>query len=184
MPSAQANPEPFAHFGRFVAEERHKYVGEDIAGNKHSYIPRPVLEEYWTNRNISKVLQAHSPTVPANVLAIKQQYIQVFSILVYINGVRHLEKFTSHSLDDSKLPLKKRPPTEWPVDLHHGELFKRFDGEQWGFCPLDFMRHQLDDRDLPPELVLPIDSFEMVQQGDIAMVQKFVINDACNHLTV
>lgn len=181
MLSAHVDPAPFAHFGHFVAGQKQTHNGQDITGNTYAYIPQPVLEEYWTINRISKVLQAHIPTIPANIRVLKQRYIQIFSILVYIDGVRHLDKFTSQSLDDSRLPLKQLP-TEWPVDYHHKQLVDIFSREQWTFCPLEFTLYKLDNRDLPSDLVLPIERLEVIQHGDISKVQKFIINDACNFL--
>ncbi len=181
MSNPDFDPDPSKHFSKFVDQTEKNHIGQDIAENTSRYVPRSALEEYWTILRIANVLRASRPTIAADVYAIQQRYLQIFSILVHIHRVHYLDEFTSQSLDDPKLPLKQLP-IEWPDDFLHKELFETFAPHQWAFCPLEFESHQLDNRDLPSNLILPIDRFEMISQGDVAMVQKFIINDACNHL--
>ena len=185
MASARVDPDPFAHFADFVAREKLKHVGRDIAGNVKHYIPLCALREYWTPRRIAKVLQAFQPRLEVDIPLIRRRFLRVFSILVYLSGdaVCNLSKqFISRDLCDDKLPQRSRP-AEWADTKFHNDLFHQIRDRQWLFFPLCFAGDQLQDRELGEEYVLPIDPPEEIERGDAAVVQHLVIHDSYNHLS-
>ncbi|KAH9908450.1 hypothetical protein F4778DRAFT_768378 [Xylariomycetidae sp. FL2044] len=176
-------PDHFLQFADRIKEEKAKFKGRDISENEKPYIPRSVLESYWTPKNIAGVLQAFSPPLSFDVGIIRKRYLQTFSTLVYAQpeDVRFFEEFLKHSLDDKRLPLSHQP-LEWPDDPLHRGLFSRFFPEQWMFFPLGFDSDQLSNRKLANEYVLPIHKPETIRQGDAALVRKITVNDEYNQL--
>lgn len=184
MATDRINLEPFALFANFIAREKEKHVGQDLAGNIACYVPLCALQTYWNNRRITQVLSAVQPHLQANVHSIKTRYLRVFSALVCASNsaVCNLQRqFISHDLNDTKLPLRERP-VEWGDTPFHRDLFQQIRGSQWAFFPLCFHEHQLQDRELPKEYILPIDPPIEITHGDAARIEKFTLHDSCNEL--
>ncbi|KAI1416916.1 kinase-like domain-containing protein [Hypoxylon sp. FL1857] len=183
-PPSIRNNGPFEDFARFVHEQTNQYV-EQFSDNDKSFIPFPVLCEYWTKARISRVLNASHPPLSFDIDGIKDGYIRTFSTLVYCNRITDFHNFTKYNLNDSRLPLEKRPD-DWK-DRFFDRLFSSISEHQWLFFPLVFKHIHLEDRHLDPRQILPIIKMDRLShgrviQGDAAVVQKIKIHDLCNSL--
>ncbi|KAI1208377.1 uncharacterized protein F4807DRAFT_149828 [Annulohypoxylon truncatum] len=175
---------PFADFSDFVAQKAKQHV-EEFSENNKSFIPFPILRDYWKIGKIASVLNASNPPLPFCVDTIRDGYIRVFSMLVYCGQVSNLEHFTKHNLHDNVLPLKKRPD-EWKGSFYDN-LYGSVSRNQWMFFPLIFTPTNLEDCHLNPNQVLPIVKLERITheritQGDAAIIQKMTLDDSSHSL--
>src|SRR4051812_39261061 len=128
-----ANPDPFQDFADFIAGTREKYVGHDIAGNEHHYVPWSELVEYWNPVRIRRVLHAFEPRIDVHVDVIREHYLRIFSTLVYTDAqaVRNFKNlFVRHDLRDEKLPLRARPDS-WSNEKFYNDIFAEISPVQW-----------------------------------------------------
>ncbi|KAI0889237.1 uncharacterized protein GGS22DRAFT_177782 [Annulohypoxylon maeteangense] len=172
-------------FSEFVDKQSKQHV-EEFSENNKSFIPLPILRDYWERAKIANILNAFNPPLPFCIDTIQDGYIRVFSILVHCGQVSNLEHFTKHNLHDNILPLKKRPD-DWKGSFYD-TLFSKFSRCQWTFCPLMFAPAHLEDCHLDPNQILPIVKLERITneritQGDAAIIQKMTIHDSCHSLT-
>ncbi|KAH8671559.1 hypothetical protein BX600DRAFT_496234 [Xylariales sp. PMI_506] len=125
-----------------------------------SYISRKALRGYWSRDRISRVLQSGQTPDPSsfNCQVIFDQYIVVFSILVWMLKPLDISIFTQATIDDNRLPLRNySEPKSWQDSDYIRSLLDGFQEKQWQFCPLLFdtkTRHW--DSGLDPRHILPI----------------------------
>lgn len=104
------------------------------------FVPQSVLLDFWTIDKIRTVcIQADLSISPTTIL---QQYLTVFSILVYLSRTQNqsLELFeilVSNSRDDSTLPWTEVPSwLDGHFNSHERLIFDAFLEKQWPFCPV------------------------------------------------
>ncbi|KAI2466238.1 hypothetical protein F4781DRAFT_424218 [Annulohypoxylon bovei var. microspora] len=178
------NNKPFADFSKFVDRQAKQHI-EKFSENNRSFIPLPVLRDYWKIGKIRNVLHAFDPPLSFSIESIRDGYIRIFSALVYRSRVADLKYFTAHNLNDNRVPLKKRPD-EWKGSFYDN-LFNCISESQWLFFPLLFTHANLEDCSLDSNQVLPIVKLERIThdritQGDAAIIQKMTIHDSCHSL--
>lgn len=183
-PNFSLSPKAFNDFPQFVEKQAKQHI-EELSENNKSFIPFPILRDYWKPRKIASILNASDPPLPFSIDTIHNGYIRVFSMLVYCNQVPNLEHFTKHNLHDNMLPLKKRPD-EWKGGFYN-TLFNSVSEYQWMFFPLLFAPTHLEDCRLDSHHVLPIVKLERITherttQGDAAIIRKMTIHDSCHDL--
>ncbi|KAI1450544.1 hypothetical protein F5Y02DRAFT_413265 [Annulohypoxylon stygium] len=183
-PNFSLSPKAFNDFSQFVEKQAKQHI-EELSENNKSFIPFPILRDYWKPRKIASILNASDPPLPFSIDTIHNGYIRVFSMLVYCNQVPNLEHFTKHNLHDNMLPLKKRPD-EWKGGFYN-TLFNSVSEYQWMFFPLLFAPTHLEDCRLDSHHVLPIVKLERITherttQGDAAIIRKMTIHDSCHDL--
>ncbi|KAH7215358.1 hypothetical protein DER44DRAFT_855670 [Fusarium oxysporum] len=86
-----------------------------------------------------------------SVDTIREKYLRIFSILVFIRKLGNIILFLQLGINDSNLPLG----THHLLDEWHGCLDDFLD-QQWQFCPWVFPRLESDKRQLPARQILPI----------------------------
>jgi hypothetical protein len=161
--------------------------GHDGSGGVVRYIPMSKLEAYWEERKVREILESHyRGPIFQNAETIRNQYIIVFSILVYISQPHFIDHCVTRSRTDHVLPLETRPGN-WPDDPASLSIYHDFYENQWKFCPLNFdINKSLHKRKLDPRQVIPIDYIQRLSQsagdGDIAIFWKVNIHDSCNAL--
>lgn len=152
-----------------------------------NWVPYDKLEEYWEKSRVEEVLSSLSPVIPSRT--IRSKYLRVFTILVLLNKIRYLPRFLSHALTDECWPRVKRFEG-WAEAVGDDDFFQDFKRKQWTFFPLEFCRHELVDRIVPLERVLPFTKVEPVPSqahvvsggGGGAKCSIITIHDSCNRL--
>lgn len=160
-------------FTSYVSSNLH--VGYGVDGQEDKFLPPAKLPLYWSWGKVQEVLTYHNIVVSVN--AIRQHYLRVFSILVYMNAVNFLEAaFMHHGFDDGKFPVEECP---WPSSPLFSDFWTRFAPHQWMFFPLELHPNRLLGTRLPPNRILPWRK-EKIFGGDTSTVYKIVVHDSCN----
>ncbi|KAI0020697.1 hypothetical protein F4780DRAFT_779370 [Xylariomycetidae sp. FL0641] len=176
---------PFADFSAFVEKQRKLYSGRDVDENEYHYVPRSALKAYWDKSKVAAVLHAYGSALQwSDIGAIRQHYLQVFSVLVYIQprhtqAVQYLSEFEHYGLDDDKLPFEDWP-SQWPQDPAHQIIYEAFVEKQWSFFPLRFENLRLNDRHLHRKMILPIKEMQTLKQGTNASIREITVNQEQN----
>lgn len=157
---SQANfdTSPFTDFQAFIGEN--KQLGRTCEEKEAKYVSFSVLREYWTEEKIDQIFARCDISIIARV--VRQHYLLVFSILVYISpvdGLHLLDQFRyiqANQTDDHTLPWLQCPEHVFE-GTHTSRIFESFSEHQWMFCPVTINQENLmSDRKLNPLHVLPI----------------------------
>lgn len=152
-----------------------------------NWVPYNKLKEYWERNRLEEVLALLSPVIPAKT--IRAKYLRVFTILVLLDKIGYLPRFLSHALTDECWPRVKRFEG-WAEAVEENDFFEDFKRKQWTFFPLEISRHELVDRIVPLERILPftkVDSIQVLAQvisggGGGARCSIVTIHESCNQL--
>ncbi|KAF5716911.1 serine threonine kinase [Fusarium mundagurra] len=118
---------------------------------EEKYISDTQLADYWSPANLYEIISNTNPPISLPVDTIRQIYLRIFSILVFIGKLGNFSLFSKRGYNDSSLPLgTNHLLPEW-----HGCLDAFLD-EQWQFCPWAFPERESDERQLPARQILPI----------------------------
>lgn len=178
--SENINPQPLLDFTDHIKRKKENYLGRNGNGEKKHFVPPAELTEYWTRPRIGEVCKSYKPALPAKFKAIRENLVNIFSLLVYIGKVQYYEAFLRNSIYDDQLPFKRAPePLSSPV---YEELFRGVLEHQWLFCPLILNYGRLSDLHLEPERVLPFYDEETIKSGTTSRLSKLRVHAACNGL--
>lgn len=150
---------PSARFRAFVKENALPSRSDE--SKPSTYVPQSVLESYWTREEISDALDLDDSQANPVVETIGNQYLKVFSTLVYGFGRRkerkkYIDMFMEFKVCDSQMPL-----TTYPEAFPRGKgwlsnfMFEKFRRHQWIFCPMTLCRGIFGST-LADEMILPI----------------------------
>lgn len=138
------------------------------------WVPYSSLREYWGPVRLEEVLCHLIPAPPISI--VRDRYLRVFTILVLLNKVEYISQFTSHGLTDDYWPQSQ---AYWRWTPTFEPFFDAFLSKQWTFFPLDFHRHNLIDRHIPCDRILPFQSIEQLpanaNKGEEVTVSKALI---------
>ncbi|KAF4946483.1 hypothetical protein FGADI_11121 [Fusarium gaditjirri] len=166
------------HFRDYVQKEL--IFGIDGEGKVVSYIPPCALKAYWTERRVNSILTSPATPIDATHQTISNGYLQIFSILVFIDHCDKIPVICSNvkGLDDHNLPFPPdyfEPKSKW---------FDEFLENQWMFCPFIFSHAGVYKRPLHSRTILPITYDEYIKERrvgpDAAVLRKVRIHDQCN----
>ncbi|KAF7552103.1 hypothetical protein G7Z17_g4547 [Cylindrodendrum hubeiense] len=172
----------FRHsFENYVVEN--SIQGLDGDESPADYILQSALERYWQPANVEGIFNSQNPIVYQSFnQIIKGGFIRVFSILAFIGQPQEIGRFTRYNLDDQHLPLTTRPGM-WLENPPNDRLYEDFYKYQWRFCPLEFGNGFIHKREIPPQMILPIQYEERLSRNvadeNVAIVWKVKINDEC-----
>ncbi|KAG5768528.1 hypothetical protein H9Q72_003994 [Fusarium xylarioides] len=131
--------------------ENNARTGVNGFDKEEKYVSDTQLADYWSTTNLYEIISAIDPPISVPVNTIRQMYLRIFSILVFIGKLGNISLFSKPGINDSKLPLgPNHLLPEW-----HGCL-DEFLVEQWQFCPWAFPEGESDERQLPARQILPI----------------------------
>ncbi len=169
-------------FPAFVDNEKASYIGTDGTGERRGYVPYEVLDTFWTSDRISAVLLSHQPHRNYKPNLIRQNFLRIFSLLVYANLVPELETFvsfdlTDHSLGRDDLPEEMRKLLAPKV---HSSLRKAIKRHQWLFTPISIDPDKLANIQLSNSRILPYTLEEVLSQSDSSTVRRVVARDPNN----
>lgn len=138
--------------------QENQVTGLEAQGKQASYIPISKLRDYWTRSHVSEVVHATDCQVPID--DIRTQYLQTFSILVWISRtgrpyLHYLNIFNRHERGDASLPIQERPGF-LPSSNDADDLWTTFHKHQWIFCPVVLGPRRLHDRRLHQQQILPL----------------------------
>lgn len=118
---------------------------------EEKYVSDTQLADYWSPTNLYEILSTIEPPLAVPVDTIRQMYLRIFSILVFIGKLGNISLFSKPGINDNNLPLgPNHLLPEW-----HGCL-DEFLEEQWQFCPWAFPEGESNERQLPARQILPI----------------------------
>ncbi|KAF4454846.1 serine/threonine protein kinase [Fusarium austroafricanum] len=139
-----------ADFRQWVGS--HARPGINGFGKEDKYVSGAQLEHYWRSPgNFSDILRTINPPIFVSFDTIREKFLRVFSILVFISQTATITLFLEEGMNDDKLPLEERNlPLEWPRCF--GAAMK----DQWQFSPWEFIKHGSDSRRLLPNQILPV----------------------------
>ncbi|ROV89219.1 hypothetical protein VMCG_09900 [Cytospora schulzeri] len=146
-------------FDRFRDYVQENWVaGLEVHEPQASYIPTSKLRDYWTHVRVSEVVHVTECQVP--IKDIREQYLQAFSIMVWISKtrrpyIRYLHSFNRYERGDSSLPFHERPRF-LPSSNDADEFWAAFQQHQWAFCPVALGPRRLHDRKLHEKQILPL----------------------------
>jgi len=183
-PATAKAADRFVQFFGFVFHTISNRVGHDVAGNRHRYIPWKMLRDYWTAVEIHALLYDNFE-LHVDVGVVQEQYLRIFSTLVFggPSAVQHFkELFINYGITDEKLPLLERPGAWMGIDCWIDDYCAGLSPNQWQFFPLPFDRDHLQDCDIGPGRILPIDPPVQLWQGGCAVVKRIVVHDDHQHL--
>ncbi|KAM0814081.1 putative Kinase-like domain-containing protein [Seiridium cardinale] len=157
---------------------RRREMGINGLGDKHHFVPRPILYDYWDYQRIRDIFRLHGvPYAPPQTII--ERYLGVLSTLVYIDRVQYLPLFQKKALGDAHFPAT-RYPSQWPDESpSHREIWNAFLPAHWMFFPLELGREHLVSLQAPPERVLPWESEEVLLPGDAAKILKIEVPESC-----
>ncbi|KAK9770031.1 putative Kinase-like domain-containing protein [Seiridium cardinale] len=157
---------------------RRREMGMNGLGEKHHFVPRPYLDDYWEHQKITDILRLHGvPFAPPHMII--ERYLGVLSTLVYIGRVQYLSAFHKYALGDAHFPAT-RYPSQWPDESpYHREIWNAFLPAHWMFFPLELGREHLVSLQAPPERVLPWETEEVLLPGDAAKILKIEVPESC-----
>ncbi|KAG7077172.1 serine/threonine protein kinase [Colletotrichum scovillei] len=160
-----------AEFKRYVDQ----YVSEHSCRGMRGYedglvdfVPRCALDSFWVAENVEGVLLGREDWIKDSTSTIQEDYIQVFSILVYMSQPQHISLFTGESIHDGLLPLRETPHAF--SEAAEKSIFEEFEKEQWRFCPFLFNtegRGKPHKQHLPPLQIIPIIAKEQIKHSGI-----------------
>lgn len=183
MMAEDTSPRPANDFAYWVATTRAKYVGQDLRENQPTYIPYSELDSYWTIGKIAAVLRSFDKPLPFDVYSISSDYLRIFSSLVFTSTTRLLlGLILTNSLDDTQWPLVDYPG-KWPkYDRDSLGAFDEVKKAQWMFFPHHFKTSRLNNTELDPECILPIEQLETIVQDGGSAIHRIKIHDSYNDL--
>ncbi|KAI8307700.1 putative serine/threonine-protein kinase [Colletotrichum sp. SAR11_59] len=178
-------------FKQYVSHyiESNDCYGRNGYNDRVPFMPRIVLDEFWTMERIENVLRSPTERIQAISHTIKARYVAVFSILVFMSQPEHIPIFIQGGIEDAKLPLDTTPYaySETSESLH---IFDEFQKEQWKFCPLEFdAGDKLSNRHISPYHIVPvlektrINSRGAADEDDVS-IYKVKLHPRCFHQTV
>lgn len=128
-------------------------LGVNGFGKESKYVPATELTAYWCEEQLlHDIIDAINPVMSVPYQTITEQYLGVFSTLVYLGRPEAIRYFLALGMSDDRLPLRlDELPDEWNHELD------KFVDEQWRFCPWKFTVLGSDHRQLPTEQILPIE---------------------------
>jgi hypothetical protein len=179
----KTNTQPISNFTRYIEGKKENYPGRNGRGEKKHLVPRRELAEYWTRPRIDEVCKSYKPALPTRFKAVQENFLCIFSLLVYIDKVQYYPDFLSNSIWDDQLPFKNSPGSLGAPAYE--DLFRSLLEHQWLFCPLVLDYARLSDLNLPPERVLPFHDEEPIMSGTSSRstrVFKIRVYDVCNKL--
>nr|XP_036589064.1 uncharacterized protein CTRU02_01111 [Colletotrichum truncatum]KAF6800706.1 hypothetical protein CTRU02_01111 [Colletotrichum truncatum] len=174
----------FRQFVEIYIKENNCY-GLNGYNDRVSFVPRPVLDRYWTLERIDHVLWSPSDRIKTTSSNIKQAYLLTFSILVFMARPEGITTFIGGECSDVALPLHTIPT--WASESSEREVFEVFEKEQWRFCPLT-LNMETDPkplrRQLSPYHIIPIleknDIDKSASGGDEANIYKVKLHHECS----
>ncbi|KAF5707991.1 serine threonine kinase [Fusarium mundagurra] len=166
------------HFREYV---KSKWLsGLDGEGKVVSYIPPCELVAYWTAERMNYILTSTTNPIDATFETIRNGYLKVFSVLVFIGHCDKIPVICSNpkGLDDHNLPFTAdafEPKSKWSDEFLEA---------QWMFCPFIFSRDRVYKRPLQPRTILPVTYHDYIKERrggpDAAALRKVRIHDQCN----
>ncbi|KAG6359692.1 hypothetical protein INS49_010744 [Diaporthe citri] len=178
------NSAPTDEFVEFVQRKKNEYRGRDGSGMEQHYIPHTELLTYWTDARIQDVCESYAEGIVTSLDLIREQYIRVFSTLVYTGNLSYIPAFQKNELWDQRLPATTLPGP-WEQLPSYQAMFDDFKSHQWTFFPVILDRYSLDDTWLPPERILPICAQATIREqlhSDRAAITKIQFHPSCNSL--
>ncbi|KAK3367214.1 kinase-like domain-containing protein [Lasiosphaeria ovina] len=170
--------EALAHFQHYIEHlpYPHDHTGIDGRGDVVKFVCLEVLRNYWTAEKTHEVLRRNQGT-SVSAETVRNEYLQIFSILCYISCPGRISYFTKNGYTDASLPFS------W-MDGHRAALpveaqfWRRFDENKWRFWPMTFntIIHQ---KIIELDRILPICSIELLSESDDSTVQKVLIYPCC-----
>ena len=177
---------PLYEFGNLVDNNLEEAI---INGEKKTakYIPHSVLKKYWTRQRVQEILNLHTgESIDIRIDNVLNDYIVIFSILVYISSVnsfrvRDIELFIQSNLvSDLNLPLDDARADQIYSHGQQGqeswELFKKY---QFFFSPVRLGPNLLHKRELLTGSILPLDCGETIpgSEGNGSLVRKYTVKN-------
>ncbi|KAI8633953.1 kinase-like protein [Xylariaceae sp. FL1651] len=153
--------------------------GMDGHQQKCYYFPPSEQKKYWTITRIKEILNTYN--IPQNPDIIRNEYMGVFSTLVFVGEAEDLSQFVRYRLTDAHFPLND-VPNKWCTIPPLKKLFEAFREHQWLFFPFLFEANQLSDSDIDPCHILPVEDSKPISKGGDSHVFMVQINDACHSL--
>jgi hypothetical protein len=157
--------------------------GITCSGEPGQYVPYSFLRKYWSQQDIRSLLQEANIPGPKPELIVNN-YLRVFSILVYTSKLHLLQSLISAQKQDSSLPWSQPPDFLDETDSEYHALFST----QWQFCPVLLDPDlELCDTKLHKWSILPFEEKEPAHEprpnGREATTKIMVVhNDAHEHL--
>ncbi|QGI85876.1 uncharacterized protein FFB20_10578 [Fusarium fujikuroi] len=126
-------------------------TGVNGFGEDKKYVSGTQLENYWSPTTLCEIISTIDPPIAVSVDTIRQMYLRIFSILVFIGKLGNISLFSKPGINDSNLPLgTNHLLPEWRGCLDEFLI------QQWQFCPWAFPRLESDERQLPARQILPL----------------------------
>lgn len=137
---------------------KHTHTGFNGKGDEKPFVCRDAIQEYWNREKIRDVLDSDNNTT-SNAEDIESSYLEIFSILCYIDRLSYIGHFTTLGISDARLPIPPNQPADaWPKDEGFREVWSATYKAQWMFKPLIFdIAPLLHRRELCRELILPLE---------------------------
>ena len=150
---------------------------------EHPFVSEQRLKDYFTNEDRAQAISADvlSHVKPRTEWStILEEWMKVFAILLLIGRARYIGHFARNpELRDSKLPFREKPkgfPTAGP----YGDLFAKFQENQWMFLPWEFRNGR--NTDLIQQRILPICYRQIIGSGGSATLYAIKIHRDCDFI--
>jgi hypothetical protein len=148
------------------------------------YISQTSLQNFWHESKIAEVLTEHDPPIHVNEKDIRSSFLQVWSILVWIQRLDFIKDFMKADIDDANLRTQRDVRVH---DTIHSpaldEVLIKFRRYRWHFAPVQFISDKLlNQRKLDNRTVLPVEYLAMLTPRSsfpTTLVRRVRILDDC-----
>jgi hypothetical protein len=147
--------------------------------DSHPYTPAHKIREYLTDNQLRKLLLYCRRPPDKDLDAIRNNYLIVFAILIFIGKGAYIGHFTRYDdFVDTRLPFGYHD--DWPSDTD--SVRRQFVDAQWRFCAKTLERHRLNDTQIPPQMIIPFKILETLKEDADLRVCKVEIPTHYNFL--
>jgi hypothetical protein len=172
--------DPFRRF-REWADER-AVVGLTSERKAARYLPHATQFRYWSSENIREIAQSRNPITSAKDV---QDYICIFSILVYIEGdgvsaLRYLSEIMRHGYDDASLPWDENCICRHKIfgsTVEETLVLNMFIDTQWMFYPMPSQPFLITQPTMPSRAFMPNGRAKYIHNRLVHAKQIFPITE-------
>ncbi|RFN55137.1 serine/threonine protein kinase [Fusarium flagelliforme] len=152
-PHYLVHDEPHKEFIDFV--RRGLQPGIDGDDNPVKFICPKKTKAWWKKQSEHRIVRALNHNINVRPATIKNGYLNIFSILVFMSKTYLITQFTSNNFRDEQLPLLNHEHFGKGSAIERD--MKEFCETQWMFCPVMFSSETpMDMRKIPRDQILPI----------------------------
>ncbi|KAK1833928.1 kinase-like domain-containing protein [Podospora conica] len=179
MAAAKSTVDEFKeHIAKYIKDHGcygYRVVDSDLSTNASAveFVPPVALKGFWTPERVNNVLWSSQPRIRTDPTHLREKYIVILSILVWMGQLDRINIIMDLPIDDTNLPITD--------NLIHGtqdpdvaEFLRGFSKFQWQFCPLTLDSRRPYKKSLHPYHILPITSKELMDpdaddEGDVVV---------------